>query len=91
MSIRKLYGSDGRFVAERIDSNDRVRLYGSSGAYLGEYIKSMDKTFDSSGYLVGHGDLLSCLIKQGMSRQYIYQHVRDNISVDIFISVTLIL
>jgi hypothetical protein len=63
MSIKKLYGSDGRFVAERIDVNDRVRLYGSSGGYLGEYVKSMDKTFDKSGALVGHGDLLSCLIR----------------------------
>ena len=62
MSVKKLYGSDGRFVAERVDSYDRVRLYGANGSYWGEYVKSMDKTFDKSGALFGHGDLLSCLI-----------------------------
>lgn len=63
MSVRKLYGGDGRYVAERVESSERIRLYGSSGEYLGEYMKSMDKTFDEGGNLVGFGDLLSMLIK----------------------------
>lgn len=62
MYIKKLYGRNGEYLAERVDNGERVRLYASNGRYLGEYHKASDRTYDAGGSCVGFGDLLGVLI-----------------------------
>ena len=63
MYIKKLYGANGEYLAERVDSGERVRLYASNGRYLGEYYKGSDRTYDAGGLCIGFGDLLGILLK----------------------------
>ena len=63
MYIKKLYGRNGEYIAERVDNGERVRLYASNGRYLGEYHKGSDRTYDAGGSCVGFGDLLGILLK----------------------------
>ncbi|MFA6989581.1 MAG: hypothetical protein WC197_05885 [Candidatus Gastranaerophilaceae bacterium] len=57
-----LYNNHNQVIAQIRDESSNQRIYDASGRLLGRYEVSLDTTFDSSGSVIGKGNLLITLI-----------------------------